>query len=239
MNLKTKYGIKFLSKSKSILIAFRLQNPRSMDPFSDVLVFKLAFCFIHDCLGTRYIEVTTTLENVETKEEIVYDAAAGVYASAKADRRAREEEERRQREQEEAKRLWEKEKEAAEQNGLDGGRKPFAQTDLDAVMVMSDKDDSDKAGNISAPLENGMHEAINRDGVILPNLPTTNPEDATNTFPDANQNEPFNTSEAPAELNVSVKGAEPEAFDFDAPGGSITAPNLNGTLQQKVSHGRA
>ena len=74
---------------------------------------------------------------------------------------------------------------------------------------------------------------FDRDGVILPNLPTTKPDDATNTFPDANQNEPFNTSEAPAELNISVKGAQPEAFDFDAPGGSITAPNLNGTLQLK------
>ena len=38
---------------------------------------------------------------------------------------------------------------------------------------------------------------------------------------------------APVQLNVNVKGAEPETFNFDAPGSSITAPNLNGTLQLK------
>ena len=57
------------------------------------------------------------------------------------------------------KKRWEKERQdqldeedrlrrEAEQNGWNDGRKPFVQTDLDAVMVMSDKDDSDKAGNI-------------------------------------------------------------------------------------------
>ena len=237
-------------------------------------------------LYTRYIEVTTTLENIETKEEFVYDAAVETHALGKSNRRAREEQERRKRVQDEKlrherelddkRRRWEKEtqqleeeakrkkeeerpRREAEQNGWNGG-KPFLQTDLDAVMVMSDQDDSIKtpsavppgvagthgqimppgsteAGNISASLENGMHGTIGseKDGVMLPNLPPiTKPDESTNTFPDANKDEPFNTSKAPAEMNISINGADPEVF---TPSSSVTAPYLNGTLQLQDKNG--
>ncbi len=161
------------------------------------LVRNDTVCDLVSVSFVRYIEVTTTLENVETKEEVVLDDDASAHALGQ---RVGQE-----------KRKW-------AENGWDDarGRKPFAQTDLDAVM----RDHQDAASlKYPAPVENGMRR--DADGVILP------PPDR-NTFPDANNRDPYASVEAPAELRLRLTEAEPEAF---GPSGSIAAPrDLNGTL---------